>query len=35
MLIRGERAAHATVVGGLFLLAGVLVRYAPSWSKPV
>lgn len=30
-LRQGERPAGATIVGGLFLLAGVAVRYVPRW----
>jgi drug/metabolite transporter (DMT)-like permease len=34
LLRHGERPADATIVGGLFLLAGVAVRYLPSRGEP-
>jgi drug/metabolite transporter (DMT)-like permease len=33
-VVHGERPAPATLVGGLFLLAGVAIRYVPGRSRP-
>jgi drug/metabolite transporter, DME family len=34
LLRHGERPADATLIGGLFLLAGMAIRYLPSWAGP-